>query len=133
MGTSANEAASARKHYAPCQRAPLSIYIMLKQAVLCKLSSEPRGNRIKLYTLMVPLVWWRKPDTVLLCLRPALPDMGGPDSISGGYSQLVPMAGQGTAVLQLLAPGSEGISCFPLTSATWSASPFPINRTTCLQ
>lgn len=105
VGTSTNEAASARKHYTPCQRAPLCIYYTLKQAALCKLYFRAWRYRIESHTLTVPLVWRRKPNTVLLCLTPALPSVGGPDSKSDGYSQLVPTAGQGAAVPRLLAPG----------------------------
>lgn len=64
--------------------------------------------------------------TQLFCLRPAQPSKGGLDFKNDGHSQLVPIADQGAAALQLLALGPEGISFFPPTSAIWSASPFPV-------
>lgn len=74
------------------------------------------------------LVRQRKPDTVLLYLRPVLLTAGGPDPKSDGYLQLVPMAGQGAAAQQLLTLGFKSISCFPPQSATWSASPLPVEQ-----
>lgn len=128
VGTSANEAASARNHYSSCQRAPLCIYYMLKQAALCKLYFRAYRCRMESHTLTVPLLQGRKPDTVLLHLRAALLSTRGLDSEIDGYSQRVPMVGQGAAAQQLLARGSKGISSFPPTSATCSASPFPIKQ-----
>lgn len=114
----------------PPSKSP-SLYLLcvkLKQVALCKVHFT-----LEVGAGLTGILWqcqWYGAGilTLLFCLTPALLSMGELDSKNDGHSQLVPIAGQGAAALQLLALGPEGISFFPPTSAIWSASPFPATQ-----